>query len=309
MRRAQRVSKNSATSVSRRFKSSVQSGSCPSPPTVDFTEIDTSGLSFVTDEILLPTLYRQRIKPVTVQIHTPLLAQNYNYTWLNREIIHDPSQIAAFDPLKTIFLPNSEEVLLYHKTLPLSITTPTPGSHRSFPDIAFVVDNSGSMDWDPATASGKYDAVIIMIFSLLHWLETKHFAPLLRYQLMCFSTQTRTTGWLDYYHLEELYRVLFHYEGSGTRIAAQPFETLLKSSHKKAILMLSDGEITNHVEVKLLLEKYKSQIIFLYVQLGPATKMTAHLHDLKLPVLFIKDPRRLPALALEFFGRLYPPEG
>ena len=83
------------------------------------------------------------------------------------------------------------------------------------------------MDWDPLTGNGKYDSLIITIYSLMEWLKSKKFAPVIEYNLTCFSSQTRTTGWIDYFHIHQIFETLFAYEGQSTVLGP---EILLRKS-------------------------------------------------------------------------------
>ena len=266
---------------------------------------DLNGLIFANPNAIYDSLYRQRIKQMEVKLKSTDEKSQLIYGWMNREQIKENETFKDFDPLKTISLPDSDDVLLYRKTQPLIDENAGSKPIQTFPNLALICDNSGSMDWDPLTGTGKYDSLIITVYSLLEWLKKKKFAPVIEYNLTCFSSTTRTTGWIDYYHIQQLFEVLFAYEGQSTEMDINILEDILVSPKDKAIGLISDGEIANYIELKILLEKYKNKLKFILIQIGTESKFMEEIEKLGLPAIMIDNINDLSKIVLTFVEKVY----
>ena len=75
---------------------------------------------------------------------------------------------------------------------------------------------------------------------------------------------------------------------------------------EKAILLISDGEIANYIELKILLEKYKNKIKFILIQIGSKSKFMEEMENLGLSAILIKDINQLTKIVLNFVEKVFP---
>jgi len=250
-------------------------------------------------------IYRYRLKNLKVIMTEVEKSNKFTLSWLNREIMTEKDNIMSFDPFKVFFLPNSEELLLFKKSVPLTDESVGSANARGFPNLAIFCDDSGSMTWKPITGTGKYDALIITILSLLKWLESKPFAPVIKYNFTFFSNSTRSTGWLDYYHLDEIKPLLYLHEGGGTKLNPSKLNKILDEPHKKAIILITDGEIHNSDEIFQILNKHKSDLIFLFIQIGSLSRLGQRFKKKGFNVVEIKNIKKLSQIVLTFIKNTY----
>ncbi|MHA1300995.1 MAG: hypothetical protein ACTSO9_16365 [Candidatus Helarchaeota archaeon] len=264
-----------------------------------------SGLNLFHKIEIYDGIYRYRTKEMLVKVPNEHDNTKYVITWLNREILTDGENPINFDPLKAYFLPKSEEILLFKKTVPLTTDLEGTSQEEGFPNLAIFCDDSGSMTWEPATGMGKYDALIITIYSLLNWLKGKSFAPVIKYNFTFFSTTTRTTGWLDYFNLDDLKPFLFYHEGGTTELSPDIFDNIIKDPKKKAVLMITDGEIFKNKPILNILKKNKNSIIFLFIQIGKLSNFARKLKTNGFNVMQIRNIGKLNQIVLNFFKETY----
>lgn len=250
-------------------------------------------------------LYRYRLKTLKVNMPETEKADKFTLAWLNREIMTEKDNITNFDPFNVFFLPNSEELLLYKKSVPLTDESVGSTITKGFPNLAIFCDDSGSMTWDPITGTGKYDALIITILSLFKWLESKPFAPVIKYNLTFFSTTTRSTGWIDYYHIDEVKPLLYFHEGGTTKLNPSKLNKILDEPYEKAIIIITDGEIFNSHEIFQILNKFKNNMLFLFIQIGRLSKFGQRLKNKGFNVMEIKDIKKLSQIVLTFIKNTY----
>ncbi|MHA1253104.1 MAG: hypothetical protein ACTSRP_24175, partial [Candidatus Helarchaeota archaeon] len=261
------------------------------------------GLALYNNFEFLDALYRYRTKDIKFIIPKDRNGVQFPINWFNRKILEENDDITKFDPLNVYFLPNSDDLLLFKKTIPLNYNIAGPSTNKGFPNLAIIYDDSGSMNWEPLTGTGKYDAVIIMIYSLFKWLKIQGFAPVINYNLTSFSTTTRTTGWIDYFHLDKFLKVLFSYEGGETRLDPNIFKNIINHPKDKIIILISDGKISNASELKEILYNYKHKNTFLLIQIGKSSKFANDLKSQGFSVVVIKDILKLSEIVLDFMKK------
>ncbi|MHA1535038.1 MAG: hypothetical protein ACTSP8_09960 [Promethearchaeota archaeon] len=263
------------------------------------------GLGTYNKNEIFDAIYRFRLKDIKINMPEAKKSEKNTIAWLNREIMTDKDNIMNFDPLYTFFLPNSDDLILYKKAVPLTNETLGSIQETGFPDLAIFCDDSGSMEWNPATGAGKYDALIITILSLFRWLEDKSFAPIIKYNFTFFSTTTRTSGWVDYYHLNDIKPLLYYHEGGGTKLNLHKFEEIMKAPNRKATILITDGEIFNSQDLFKIIKKHKTDLIFLFIQIGRLSKVGRNLKNNGFNVVQIKDIKKLSQIVLTFITDTY----
>ncbi|MGV9199506.1 MAG: hypothetical protein ACOC44_13465 [Promethearchaeia archaeon] len=266
-----------------------------------------AGINFFNDIEQLDALYQYRLKKMRVKYQSAETHEKKPITWLNRDMISENENPYNFDPLNVFYLPNSDEMLLYKKTVPYTGDNTGQVQKKGFPNLAFFCDDSGSMDWNPQTGDGKYDALIITVYSLLNWLRDKGFASVIKYHFSFFSSTTRSTGWMDYFNLDKkLKPLLFSHEGRGTRLKKEVFSSVVNDNEDKAILLITDGKIYNHKEIYSIIKnnkKHNSTILF--IQIGKPSKLYKKLQKIGINVNLIKDITKLSEIVLNFLDNVY----
>ncbi len=141
-------------------------------------------------------------------------------------------------------------IVLRKRVFPVPLDTPVVPDLGGLPDLCFVYDSSGSMDFNPEAGQGKYHIAMLTFYSILHGLQEKGVAPLLRYNGINFSNVTFSSGWQPYSRIDEVKRALFSYQGGGTTIAVKELTELREQRKDRYIILLfSDMAISNADEL------------------------------------------------------------
>jgi len=263
------------------------------------------GLQFFNPIEKYDGIYRYRSKKMDIFIPKSNQDSKQIISWLNREILTEKDNIAYFDPLNVYFLPKSEELMLFKKSVPLTIDFEGTFSEKGFPNLAIFCDDSGSMTWTPETCEGKYDTLIITIYSLLNWLKNKSFAPVIKYNFVFFSNTTRSTGWMDYFNLEKLKPFLFYHEGGTTKLEPSVFKKILIDPKEKAVILITDGEIFNSQKILKILNDNRNSINFIFIQIGKISKFARTLKNKGYNITQIKNINKLTEIVLNFIKETY----
>lgn len=168
------------------------------------------------------------------------------------------------------------------------------------PDLAFVLDSSGSMDFNPYGGAGEYDLVLRAVFGVFQWLKTKGLLLMLRYAVINFSFETLYSGWLFWHEKNELYRFLFTYQGGETRLDLKTLSRLAAESRGPfTAIMITDGEIENGLEAaRFVRSRFLHPQSFVLLQVGGTSEFSRRLARDGYPVTTVKDPKQLGDLTL-----------
>jgi len=262
------------------------------------------GLSMFEKVEILDEIYKYRIKQMKITLEN-IEDQQYPIIWLNKEMINEQENPLDFDPYSIIFLPNSDEILMYRRTTPFNIPLKGEITEKSFPDLAIFCDTSGSMNWNPYKGDGKYDALIIAIYSLFEWLKFKEFAPTIKYNFIFFSNTTKESGWKDYFNLDSIKKLLFSPERGGTFLNPNILKKVIKTPKEKIIILITDGIIYNEREIYNILKINKNNMIFLLIQIGIESNLAKMLKDNGFNVAYIQNINRLNYIILNFIKDYY----
>jgi hypothetical protein len=266
--------------------------------------LDSGFASFERNE-KLDAIYNYRLKEIEFNIEEIEKSQNFPLMWLNRRQLQKNSDISNLDPLYTYFLPNSDDILLYEKRIPYNQNQDFSNEEKGFPDLAIFCDDSGSMDWKIETGDGKYDALIITLLSLVEWLKNKDFSSVIEYNFTFFSNTTRSTGWIDFFHLDEMKELLFGHEGGQTILNPTDFEDILTSKKDMLTIIISDGIIYNYKKIYKKIKDNANRNTFLFIQIGNESKLVKSLKKERFNVKIIKDISNLSIIILDFLTNSY----
>jgi hypothetical protein len=187
-------------------------------------------------------------------------------------------------------------ILLYRKTTPLTLPFKGESDQGGLPDIAWVVDCSPSMYFDPEAGEGQYHIAVLTIYSQLNYLEQEGIAPLLNYHVMNFSHRTRSSGWCTHAEQMKFKHTLFDYGGMGTVLDPTEFSRLRRERHDNFIIfMLSDFDFnfqTNYQEIlnEIDLMRATGGIGFFPFQIGPEGAFAGDLKKRGIPVQTVIRP-------------------
>jgi len=254
---------------------------------------------------VLDALYKYRIKEIQMKFDSMKKSNYTPITWLNRQILSKEDNLMDFDPLMVYFLPDSDDLLLFRKNLPLKGEDLGSIVERGFPNLSIFCDDSGSMGWKPYEGTGEYDAVLIMIYSILNWLKSRPFAASIQYNFTCFSDSTRSSGWIDYYHLNDILPIIFNPEQGGTVLDIEKFTEIINHPKEKVVILITDGEIRNERQILEVLKQVRYKIKFLFVQIGRKSKLAKVLDLSGFAVIQIKDISNLSTIVLDFMKKSY----
>lgn len=269
------------------------------------------GTKFIPGELLYDKIYKNRAKKLVINNLAKQKSKNLEYGWLNKNLLQNPQNFQNLDLFGTYFIQKNEgedHLLLTEHRHPLTLPQESSRSGKKYPNFVFLCDDSGSMDWKPLRGTGKYDSVLIMMYSLFNWLNKQDFAPAIKYNFSSFSNTTRSTGWLNYFHIEDYSEILFHPERQGTNLNIRKFREILSHPEEKVVLILTDGEISNRNKVLSLVTKNVRPKNFLFLQIGRFTsKLAESLETAGYGVILIKNKklRNLSTVVLNFLRGKY----
>jgi Mg-chelatase subunit ChlD len=194
------------------------------------------------------------------------------------------------------------ELEIYRKSVPICHDTPGIEAVQGFPDLALIVDSSGSMRWDPNAGTGPYDSLLRAVYSMLQFLEQKQKAYHMKFSVLNFSGMTLRSGWQPYSELRQIKEMLFRYQGGGTIFDGSSLESLIRESNDRFLaVMVTDGQIGNAVEVaetvRGLLSKGHG---FVLIQIGKQSAFGELLRKLGVATHVISDHRQLEGLYVEW---------
>ncbi len=173
--------------------------------------------------------------------------------------------------------------------------------NRSFlPDLAFILDSSGSMGYDPFAGTGEYDLLLRTVFGVFHWLKEQGLATFLKYSALNFSTRTVYSGWKDWINRSDLHQTLFDYQGGKTALDLNVFHRLVQESIRPfTAFMISDGEVKKPGEVVAFVRKnFSPPQGFVLVQVGAMSRLGHGLESHGFKVHVIEDFHDLGGLVL-----------
>ncbi len=190
-----------------------------------------------------------------------------------------------------------------------SVHTPAGqgGSERSLPDLAFLLDSSGSMGYEPYEGRGLYDLLLRTVFGVFHWLRSKGLASYLRYAVLNFSETTRYSGWCGWSERDRLYEGLFDYQGGKTVLGADVLHRAAEEARRPfTAIMVSDGELDNQGAALRCIEKrFQPPNGLVLVQLHIDSGFARGLREMGFRVHLLKHRKGLDKLVLGEVSRKY----
>lgn len=180
---------------------------------------------------------------------------------------------------------------LKKRSFPLTIDSRGSESVSGLPDLCFVFDSSGSMAFSPAAEQGEYHIALLAFYSILHELEAKGLASLLRFNALNFSDTTFASGWRPYYEIEAVKRVLLQHQNGGTKIDVGKLAAIRHERKDSYLLfLLSDLDISNVSELEAeLIKTHQSKAAHVSIfKLGGENLLSARLEEAGMNIFYIR---------------------
>ncbi len=214
---------------------------------------------------------------------------------------------------KTFFVENGEEeeAWMSKKTVPFEIEEELSASNGSFRDIAFIVDVSGSMNWNGKPLDGsKYDLALRSVYGVINYLESLGKAKYMRFGALLFSSSSNWSGWKEYGELDAVKGLLFTgYQGGGTTLKRVD-EITKENGDPFMALVTSDGDIENAEEAasqcKASMDSGNDFIVF---QIQSNSSFASKLEEHGALVVSVAKPEDLVGLNIKAVKERYGPKG
>ncbi|MDD9954270.1 MAG: hypothetical protein OXR66_08110 [Candidatus Woesearchaeota archaeon] len=197
----------------------------------------------------LDSLYTERAGRVLFDIAAAEAEQPSYSTFLDTEEIDGTFNPKRIDWGATRIHSDEEgrrHVTLRQHTTPLHIDIPEETAPiQGIPDISYIFDSSISMEFNPFNneGSGEYHIAALTFYSIQSTLQEMGVAPLISYNMINFSSETRESGWRSYGEIDLVKRTLFDYQGFGTTLDPNALQRLHTTRSDNFLsIMLSDGE-------------------------------------------------------------------
>ncbi len=207
----------------------------------------------------------------------------------------------------------TKHVELYRYSNPLILPFESEETPVGIPDISFIFDSSGSMDFQPFAGDGcgHYHFAVLAFYSILNFLEKEGLAPLINYHLINFSETTYSSGWCQYGEINKVKRTLFDHQGGGTTLDPQALEDLrINRKDNMICFMLSDTGFNSSENEKKVIEEVDKIIDtrgigFYLFQLGYPSGFSKAMEERNVPVHHVKSAEDFMNKAIRFSKDLY----
>jgi len=164
---------------------------------------------------------------------------------------HDPSDVRG------VLIDENGEVGLAVKRQKFSINVPLIKGLMGFPNVAWIIDTSGSMffgtQYDPMfpwpTDCGYHFALQGAV-GTQKWLARENILPYIKMLIITFSDTTLSSGWRDFSQSDAIRRALRERQGGGTEINPAVLKEEFVGAEPSLVFLLSDGGIRNWSAVR-----------------------------------------------------------
>jgi len=278
-------------------------------------ERDGSASSFVPNLALLDKLYKERAGKLALAAEEEV-NQNLTYSVGSEPMPLSEFKIEDVDWASTRIHEKNDgtvDIELYRKNNPLNVSIETEENPWGIPDLSFIFDSSLSMLFKPFEGDGRgeYHLAALTFYSILRNLEEEGIAPLLNYNVINFSKETKASGWQSYADIVQVKKALFDYQGNMTMLNPKKLAELREKRLDNFLsFMLSDGGFnTQKNEDKVVEEIEKMQatggIGFYYFNIGPSGSFAKTLRQKGIPVQNIDSVEDFMGTTIRFTRGLY----
>ena len=206
---------------------------------------------------------------------------------------------------RTLYLPataQGQRLLLTQREGPVPL--PAPGTERmpQLPDIAFIIDSSGSMGYRPFDLRCPYGLLLLACYSVLRHLDEKN-API-RTACVNFSSTTKSSGWQERHNQHKMRKTLLAYEGAGTILDISALSKLDKATNRPYWqLLVTDSGLGNTAQASGYLCQTRNRVTLL--QIGDPTVLSKALDAAGRQVAYVHAPEQITGMLLEQAVSIY----
>jgi uncharacterized protein with von Willebrand factor type A (vWA) domain len=202
--------------------------------------------------------------------------------------------------------------------VPIEAPGSFPKISKGLPDILFMVDTSGSMDWAYAEQNGtvdasgpmhSYDLACTAVHSVVNYLEKSKKAAWMKFGSVTFSSTTKFSGWKDHKDIKEIFKALYDKENSGTSLDSAVIDEVLKSKNDNFwAIMMTDGAIGNEEEaLQKVQEMVEQGNYFTLIHIGTENSFCKKIKELygEDAAVVIDSAEKLSGMALKYTKNMY----
>ncbi len=244
----------------------------------------------------LDELYRARAAPLAIKLDEPS-KRTPEHPFRHMSV--NPSDPQNIRPSRILWgrtrAFGDGDFEFYERETPLNLEIPITMAPGGIPDIAWILDSSGSMGWDWKNGAGRYDAAARIVYSIHLSLDKSGKGQHMNYSMINFSDSTRFTGWKPYQQLDEIHRELFRYQNGSTYMSEKALKHLLEQSPDVFLaMMISDGGFnifTNEAAITRQIREIEDRgNYFALFQIGGLSDFAKRLQDQGSLVIQVNGP-------------------
>ena len=205
-----------------------------------------------------------------------------------------------------------KKVELYRGNVPIVFPFEAPHEFGGIPDLAFILDSSISMGFEPIAGVGEYHTAVLAFYSILKSLEEKGTAHLMNFSVTNFSDLTDSSGWCDYSSLGRAKRSLFNYQGGNTVLKPEAMANLRKTRRDNFLcFMLSDTGFNYRANELEILEEVDRMIDsgavgFYLFQLGGESWFSSQVEKRNAVVDYVSSAEDFRKKSIKITKEIYP---
>ncbi len=148
--------------------------------------------------------------------------------------------------------PNGQPYIeLFQKVYPITLRIAQNYKKTgAIPDLNFILDRSGSMNFIPFDNSSPYHLALLGFYGTLNTIESLGLQYLLNYNVTVFSDKTESSDWQRFDGLDEAKQKAFKFGGSDTVLEINDLKKVHDTRRDNYMsIMLTDGGLVNSTQV------------------------------------------------------------
>jgi len=146
----------------------------------------------------------------------------------------------------------------------------------------------------------KYHFALIGFYGCLKWLKAQGIAPYLKWLIIRFATNSYSSGWKEYWQIEDLKRFLFVMPEGATQLSKQLLQKELGGKDPTLIIMLSDGSLQGWPRLRPTFKDIISRHYFALIKIGlDKNEFTEDLENWGYPITRVKKKEDLSQVIID----------
>ena len=207
-------------------------------------------ITYAKNYDILDSLYQKRAEEIIISLlDKDKDGLNMRIADLSREIA-TPENIdvrrVKWSGSRLYKVNGKNHLALYQGDLPITTDDPLMTNSKDIPDVAMIVDSSGSMEANLFEGDGPYDMLLRANYSLLNWIERTGKAYHMNFAVVNYSNSTYYSGWQDYRNLDEVKKHLLYFQNHLTHIDSEKLDQMNREKNSNFLAILTtDGGFQN----------------------------------------------------------------